>query len=92
MPNEARAKDKQILQITNAGLARVHDRYLKGMKASLVLGDSLEKDMRWIAELERVLIGSGYLSREEIHRRHKRVDEKWKPEFDIDDNAAAFKR
>lgn len=84
MPNSARAKDTINLQITMAGLARVHDRYLRGMKAGLVLGDSLDKDYRWIDELERILLGSGYLTHDEIHVRHMLVDINWKPEFDLD--------
>jgi hypothetical protein len=84
MPNPLRAKDTINLQITMAGLARVHDRYLRGMQHGLVLGDELQKDYNWISELERILLGSGYLSREEIRKRHLLVNEKWKPEFDVD--------
>lgn len=84
MPNAARAKDTINLQITMAGLARVHDRYLRGMQHGLVLGDSLEKDYRWIDELERILLGNGYLSHEEIQKRHMLVNVHWKPEFDLE--------
>jgi len=82
MPNKLRAKDTIDLRITMAGLARVHDRYLRGMQHGLVLGDALEKDYRWINEIERVLLGNGYLSLEEVHKRHLLVNENWKPEFD----------
>lgn len=92
MPDPLRAKHKTYLQITMAGLARVHDRYLRGMKSALVLGDSLEKDYRWISELERILIGSGYLSREEIHKRHIEADALWRPEYDLNDKDAGFQR
>jgi len=84
MPNDFRAKNTIDLRITMAGLARVHDRYLRGMQHGLVLGDSLEKDYRWISEIERILLGSGYLSQAEIHQRHMLVNEHWKPEFDQD--------
>lgn len=83
MPNKLRAKDKINLQISMAGLARVHDRYLRGMQHGIVLGDSLEKDYRWINELERILIGNGYLSVEEIYKRHLLVNANWKPEYDL---------
>lgn len=83
MPNANRAKDKINLQITMQGLARVHDRYLRGMQQGLVLGDDLVKDYKWIDELERILLGNGYLSREEIHLRHAQVNARWKPEYDI---------
>lgn len=86
MPNQSRERDTIDLRITMAGLARVHDRYLRGMQHGLVLGDSLEKDYRWIDEIERILLGSGYLSVTEIHTRHLLVNEHWKPEFDSDDN------
>jgi hypothetical protein len=82
MPDETRAKRTINLQITMAGLARVHDRYLRGMSHALVLGDSLARDYKWISELERILLGSGYLTVEEINRRHLLANEHWKPEFD----------
>ena len=84
MPDPSRAKRTVNLQITMAGLARVHDRYLRGMQQGLVLGDALEKDYRWIDHLERILIGSGYLSVAEIHQRHLLVNENWKAEFDME--------
>jgi len=82
MPNPNRAKRTIDLRITMAGLARVHDRYLRGMQHGLVLGDALEKDYRWISEIEQILLGSEYLSVEEIHKRHLLVNVHWKPEFD----------
>lgn len=80
MPNPDKAKNTIDLRITMEGLARVHDRFLRGMQHGLVLGDSLEKDYRWIGEIERVLIGSGYLSREDIAIKHLLVNEHWRPE------------
>jgi hypothetical protein len=82
VPNAQKAKATINLCITMAGLARVHDRYLRGMQHGLVLGDALEKDYRWIDEIERILLGSGYLSADEIHNRHLLVNEHWKPEYD----------
>jgi len=84
--NPDKATEKINLQITMAGLARVHDRYLRGMQHGLVLGDDLDKDYRWINELERILIGSGYLSIEDIHKKHMMINQNWKPEFDRKDN------
>ena len=82
MPNPHRAHEKWVLEISMAGLARVHDRYLRGMQHGFVLGDELSRDYRWINEIERVLLGSGYLTHAEIHQMHMLVNERWKPEFD----------
>jgi len=86
MPNPSKAKHTIDLRITMAGLARVHDRYLRGMQHGLILGDALEKDYRWIDEIERILLGNGYLSVEEIHKRHLLVNAHWKPEYDWPEN------
>ena len=75
-----------------AGLARVHDRYLRGMAHALVLGDSLEKDYRWVSELEKILLGSGYLTSEEILKRHSAANAHWLPEYDLNDNDARLQR
>jgi hypothetical protein len=91
MPNANRAREKTILEISMAGLARVHDRYLRGCSSSLVLGDSLEKDRRWLAEIERILIGSNYMTHAEIRARHLAANAHWLPEYDIDDKDANFK-
>lgn len=85
MPNEAKAKEAIHLRITMAGLARVHDRYLRGMSAALVVGDELARDYKWVSELERILLGSGYLSPQEIRDRHLRANAKWRPEYDQPD-------
>ena len=80
--NPAKAKEAIHLRITMAGLARVHDRYLRGMQHGLVLGDELDKDFKWIGELERILLGSGYLDVADLKKRHLMVNARWKPEFD----------
>jgi hypothetical protein len=56
-----------------------------------VLGDSLEKDRRWLAEIERILIGSNYMTHAEIRARHLAANAHWLPEYDIDDKDANFK-
>lgn len=82
MPNIAREKDTIDLRLTMAGLARLHDRYLRGMQHGMVLGDALEKDYRWIGEIERVLLGNGYYDAADIQKVHQMVNVNWKPEFD----------
>lgn len=82
MPNASRAKEKVWLEISMAGLARVHDRYLKGMEHAIVLGDELARDYRWISEIERILLGKGYLTAEEIRKRHLMTNARWLPEYD----------
>lgn len=82
MPNIAREKDTIDLRLTMSGLARLHDRFLRGMAHGLVLGDALEKDYRWISEIERILLGNGYYDAADIQKVHMMVNTNWKPEFD----------
>lgn len=86
MPNPARGSESTHLAITMVGLARLHDRYLRGMKWGLVLGDALEKDMRWIAEIERILIGSGYYDAADVRQKHLEVDGNWLPQHDKEES------
>lgn len=77
MPNSARAKDTIDLRITAKWLAHVHFNYLRGMEYSLVLGDSLEKDYRWLETIENDLIRCGYWSRTAVAIQHKL--RQWEP-------------
>ena len=85
MPNPSKAGEVIHLAITMQGLARVHDRYLRGCKWGLVLGDALEKDLRWVAEIERILIGNGYYTDEDVRKKHLEVEAHWLPQYDHDE-------
>ncbi len=74
-------------ELTMEGLARLHDRCLRGLHSSAVLGDALDGDYRFIGALERELLGHDYLTIEEINRRHMLVDPHWKIEFDRKESA-----
>lgn len=77
--NPAKSSQTIHLAITMAGLARVHDRYLRGMRYGVVLGDQLDKDLRWVAEIERILIGSGYYDGADLRRKYLEAEVVWQP-------------
>lgn len=76
-------------ELSMEGLARLHDRCLRGLHQSSVLGDALDGDYRFIGFLERELLGHDYLTVEEINRRHMLVDPHWKIEFDRKESEGA---
>lgn len=83
LADETKAGTKLYFQITMEGLARLHDRCLRGMQHSGVLGDALAADYRWIGSIERELLGNGYLDAGEIRKRHEIVNPNWKVEYDM---------
>lgn len=76
MPNPRKQNEVVALDMNMKALARVHYFYVKGVESAQVLTEEQCKlHYDFIEEMERILVGSGYLTEKEIKERHTKKPE-----------------
>ncbi len=65
--------DRAVLDLKLRTLAQVHLFYVKGFENSVILSEEqVREGYSFIENVEKILIGTGYMGEREIKSRHKR--------------------
>lgn len=73
MPNPAKAKLRAVLDLKMSTLSTMHAFYIKGLETCPVLTTEQVRDAYdFLENVEKLLIGTGYLTQREVNARHTR--------------------
>lgn len=70
MPDLTKKHMRAVLDLNIVSLARIHKYYLAGFAWAIETEEEVRKANEFIASIEKLLIGTGYMTETEVKARH----------------------